>query len=61
MKVSIYKLPDGRIDILVEASPGHGKPPFMLQNVSKDDLVDQLLPVLVAQRGRRVRAPSTAE
>ena len=53
MKVSVFKLPDGRIDIMVEASPGHGKSPVVLQNVTRANLVEALGPVLDAQRGRR--------
>lgn len=55
MKVSVYKLPEGRIDIMVEAAPGHGKAPVVLQRVTKEDLVDRVLPVLAAQKGRRKR------
>lgn len=57
MKVSVYKLPDGRIDLMVEAAPGNGKAPVVLQNVNKGNLVEQLTPVLEAQRGRREALP----
>lgn len=53
MRVSIYKLPEGRIDILVEAAVGHGKPPITLQKVTRETLRDRLNPVLEVQRGRR--------
>lgn len=53
MKVSVYKLPDGRIDIMVEAAPGHGKSPVLLRHVSKAELAERVGPVLDAQRGRR--------
>lgn len=58
MKVSIYKLPEGRIDLMVEASTGHGKAPVVLLKITKDNLAAQLAPVLDALRGRRVKGPS---
>lgn len=57
MKVSIYKLPEGRIDIMVEASPGNGKAPVVLQRVTKATVVEKVLPVLEAQKGRRSLVP----
>ena len=57
MKVSIYKLPEGRIDAMVEAAVGHGKAPVVLQRLSKATLIERLPAVLDAQRGRRVREP----
>lgn len=53
MKVTVYKLPEGRIDIMVEAAPGHGKPPVLLSHVTKAELAERIGPVLDAQRGRR--------
>lgn len=57
MKVSIFKLPDGRIDIMVEAAVGHGKPPVVLQDVTRETLRERLAPVLATQKGRRERGP----
>lgn len=57
MKISIYKLPEGRLDVLVEAAPGHGKPPVVLVRVTKENLAERLAPVLDAQRGRREPTP----
>ena len=54
MKVSVYKLPDGRIDIMVEAAVGHGKPPVVLQGITKETLASRLAPVLAGQKGRRM-------
>ncbi len=53
MRVSVYKLEGGRIDIMVEASVGHGKAPVVLQDIDREKLVEQILPVLAAQRGKR--------
>lgn len=57
MKVSIYKLPEGRIDIMVEAATGHGKAPVVLQGITKSTLAERIAPVLVAQQGRRKERP----
>lgn len=57
MRVSIYKLADGRIDIMVEAAVGHGKPPVVLQDITSEDFEERLVPVLAAQKGRRERGP----
>lgn len=57
MRVSVYKLEDGRMDILVEASVGHGKAPVVVQNVAHEDVVRRVGPVIVAQRGRRLAPP----
>ena len=57
VKVYIYKLPEGRIDIMVEAATGHGKAPVVLQNVTKLTMPDRLAPVLAAQQGRRQPSP----
>jgi len=53
MKVSVYKSPDGRMDILVQASPGSGKSPVVVPNVTRDNLVERLGPVIDAQRGKK--------
>lgn len=58
MKVSVYRLPEGRVDVMVEASPGNGKAPVVLQDVKADDFTSKVLPVVEAQRGRRQDSPS---
>lgn len=58
MKVSIFKLPDGSMDVLVEASVGSGKPPVLLQGVTEDDVVSRVRPVVDAQKGRRLPGDS---
>lgn len=60
MRMSIYKLPDGRIDVMVEAAPGHGKAPVVLQAVTRADFAARLDPVLAGQKGRRVREDAGA-
>lgn len=54
MRVTVYKLEGDRIDIMVEASPGNGKSPVVLQHITKESLVGALLPVVEAQKGRRL-------
>ncbi len=54
MKVSIYKLPDGTMDALVEASPGNGKAPVVLRGVTPENVVGVVLPVVREMKGRRV-------
>lgn len=53
MKVSIYRLEGGRIDVMVEASPGNGKAPVVLQDVTMEGIRLRVGPVIAAQRGRR--------
>ncbi len=55
MKVSIYKLPNGKMDALVEAAVGHGKAPVLVQDVTGENIKERILPVIVHQRGRVVR------
>lgn len=53
MRVSVYKLPGGRMDVMVEASAGNGKAPVVVQDVKRGDLVDRVGSVVRAQRGRK--------
>lgn len=53
MRVSIYRVGDGRLDVMVEASPGNGKAPVVLQHITREDFVSRVSPVIDAQRGRR--------
>lgn len=59
MRVSVYKLSEGRVDVMVEAATGHGKAPVVLQDVDVARLPELLAPVLAAQKGRREEAPLT--
>lgn len=51
MKVSIYPREDGKVDILVQASPGKGRSPVVLAGVDRSALKAVLLPAVVAARG----------
>lgn len=50
MRVSVYKLENGRQDVLVEASPGSGLAPVLIPNVTKEDIKSRVLPVVVEMR-----------
>ena len=55
MKVSVYRLPGGRIDIMVEASQGNSKSPVVLQGITKQNLHERVGPAVEAQKGRAER------
>lgn len=59
MKVSIFKLPGGRMDALVEATIGNGKPPVLLKDVTGLDIQERLAPVIREQRGPRQPTPGS--
>lgn len=50
MKVSIYKGDGPPFAILLEASPGKGRPPVLLPQVSIEDLVGTVGPEIAAMR-----------
>lgn len=50
MKVSIYKVSKGRRDIMVQASPGKGRSPVVLCDVTPGDVVSRLEPLIDAMR-----------
>ena len=53
MRVSVYALPGGRIDVMVEASLGNGKPPVVVQDVKRGEMASRVGPVITAQAGRK--------
>lgn len=57
MKVSVFRLPSGRLDVLVEASVGNGKSPIVVLDVHREDFVGRVGPVVEAQKGRRKADP----
>ncbi len=50
MRVRIYKLEDGRLDALVEASVGKGRAPVLLQGITPENVVAEVGPVIEAMR-----------
>lgn len=50
MRVSVYKLEDGKMDVLVESTPGKGRSPVMLPDVTREDVVERVLPLVTQMR-----------
>lgn len=50
VKVYVYKLENGRRDVLVEPTLGNGKAPVLLKEVTSEDILDRVLPVIVEAR-----------
>lgn len=46
MRVSVYKLEDGGLAVLVQSSPGKGRPPVMIGGVTLGNLTAKVLPVV---------------
>lgn len=55
MKVSVYKLDDGTMDVFLEPSVGSGKSPRFLKGVTQESVVGAVLPVLRELRGKKAR------
>lgn len=53
MKVSVYKLEDGGVSVLVQASPGKGRSPVMVDGVTKANIREKVLPVITQLRAPR--------
>ena len=58
MKVSVYPRTDGKLDVLVEASLGNGKPPVLVKGVERGSVAGEIGPVIDAQRGRVAVEPA---
>lgn len=50
MRVSVYKGIDGPMTALVVASPGKGRPPVLLSNITEENVVRSVLPVIEGMR-----------
>lgn len=50
MKVSVYKAEDGSMSVLVQASPGKGRPPVVLMGITPENVVAETLPVVEGMR-----------
>lgn len=53
VKVSVYKLEQGELAVLVQASPGKGRAPVLLQGITAENIVEKTLPVVVAMRKQK--------
>ena len=54
MKVSVYALEDGRMDVLVQATPGKGRAPVVVQDVTPEDVVTRVGKVVTEMRRPKV-------
>lgn len=55
MKVSVYKLDGGGLAVLVQASPGKGKTPVLLQEITPENIKSRVGPLLVEMGRPRLR------
>jgi hypothetical protein len=57
MRVHIYKDDAGKLSAFVEPSPGKGKAPLLLVGITPENVVEQVLPAVVAMRRPKVPRP----
>lgn len=57
MRVRVYVLEEGEMDVLVEASPGKGRSPILLKGITPENVVDQVGPVIEDMRRSREVQP----
>lgn len=50
MKVSVYKGLEGAMSVLVQASPGAGRTPVVIEGITRENIQEKVLPVVVAMR-----------
>lgn len=50
MRVHVYKHDDGDMSVLLEPSPGKGRPPVVLQGITSENVREKVLPQLAAMR-----------
>ncbi len=58
MLVSVYKVADGVLDVLVQASPGKGLSPVLLQAITSVDVVERVGKLVEEVRRPRNLAPA---
>lgn len=56
MKVSVYKLEGGGMSVMVESSPGKGRAPVLLQDITPENIAAKVLPVI-----QQLRRPKGAQ
>jgi len=56
MKVSVYKMDKGKMAVLVESSPGKGRAPVMVPDITVGNVVERTLPIVT-----QLRRPKGAE
>lgn len=61
MRVHVYKAIDGELSVLVQPSPGKGRPPVLLAGITSENVVEQVLPIVQELRkpkiSRQARLP----
>lgn len=50
MKVTVYKLEDGRMSVLIESTPGKGRAPVLLQGITQENVSSAVLGVVTQLR-----------
>jgi hypothetical protein len=53
MRVHVYLLEDGKMDALVEPSPGKGLSPVLVKGITRENVVDKVGPVVTEMRSPR--------
>lgn len=62
MKVSVYVDEKGRLDVLVQASPGKGRSPVIVSDVTLENIVGMVGPIVTQMRrpkGEKIDLPSS--
>lgn len=59
MKVSVYKEEGGAFSVLVQASPGKGRPPVLVVGVTAEEAKAEAVLLVDAMRGPRPPKPQT--
>lgn len=54
MRIHVYKQDDGGMSVLVEPSPGKGRPPVVITDITIWNAREKILPAVVAMRAPRV-------
>ena len=58
MKVSVYKGPEGKLSVLVQASVGGGLAPVVVPEVTLENIQEKVRPLVVAmRRPKRTQQP----
>lgn len=57
MRVHVYKHPEGPMSVLIEPSPGKGRPPILLEGITPANVRGKVLPELAAVRAPKEPRP----
>lgn len=60
MRVSVYRDLDGEMSVLIEATPGKGRAPVLLRNVTAENVVAGVRPLIDAMRRPKLPKPDPA-